>query len=137
VPSLAIVQIIVANWRHLFLEILHFLSTSLQLPDNYAAIVTIINLASTTIMCLALTFGSGGRKSCGKPYCSWYLITTLNLAYIFLIIAGFQAVLMGLNGFACLLPAAYWLHKIVFKDDYPFVRSISIFGLLTLIGLGK
>ncbi|KAF5357939.1 hypothetical protein D9756_001881 [Leucocoprinus leucothites] len=73
-------------------------------------VVTIINLASTTIMCLALTFGSGGR---------------------------FQSVLMGFNGFACLLPAAYWLHKIVFEGEYPFVRSISIFGLLTLIGFAN
>lgn len=43
---------------------------------------------------------------------------------------------MGLNGFASLLPAAYWLHKIVFMDEHLFVRSASTFGLLSLIGFG-
>lgn len=37
--------------------------TSMTLPFSDEATITIINLTSTTIMCLALEFGSGGRKS--------------------------------------------------------------------------
>lgn len=44
---------------------------------------------------------------------------------------------MGLDGFACLLPAAYWLHKIVFLNDHLFVRSIAIFGSLAVLGFGE
>ncbi|KAF9452230.1 hypothetical protein P691DRAFT_756531 [Macrolepiota fuliginosa MF-IS2] len=69
-----------------------------------------MNLASTSIMCLALTFGSGGR---------------------------FEGALMGLNGFASILPAAYWLHKIVFLDKQVYVRAITTFGILTLIGFAS
>lgn len=50
---------------------------------------------------------------------------------------GFQSVLLGLNGFSSLLPAAYWLHNIVFEGHYSYVRSTAIFGFLTLVALGE